>query len=140
MRTRLRTPITTRGRPLGVAVTLGGLLLPALALAGDPVSNESDVAWMLTSALLVILMAIPGLALFFGGTILHAYLASAVGEYVRAPQYTSHATAVLMSLAWPGLVAASSFKIVDLVAGPRGSEDQGREGLEPVSHVETAYD
>jgi Amt family ammonium transporter len=35
--------------------------------AAAPTINNGDVAWMLTSTLLVILMTIPGLALFYGG-------------------------------------------------------------------------
>ncbi len=42
---------------------------PTLAHAADaePVLNSGDTAWMLTSTMLVILMTIPGLALFYGG-------------------------------------------------------------------------
>ena len=35
--------------------------------AASPTLNSGDTAWMLTSTLLVILMTIPGLALFYGG-------------------------------------------------------------------------
>ena len=43
---------------------------PALALAQDaPVPNKGDNAWMLVSTLLVILMTVPGLALFYGGLV-----------------------------------------------------------------------
>ncbi|MGN6740091.1 ammonium transporter [Dyella sp.] len=34
-----------------------------------PVVNKGDVAWMLTSTLLVLLMTVPGLALFYGGLV-----------------------------------------------------------------------
>jgi Amt family ammonium transporter len=46
-------------------------LLPALAGAEEaaPVPDKGDTAWMLTSTLLVILMAVPGLALFYGGMV-----------------------------------------------------------------------
>ncbi|GGI18888.1 ammonium transporter [Oxalicibacterium faecigallinarum] len=42
---------------------------PAEAPAAEPeaVLNSGDTAWMLTSTMLVILMTIPGLALFYGG-------------------------------------------------------------------------
>ena len=44
------------------------LALPAFAAdAPAPALNSGDTAWMLTSTLLVILMTIPGLALFYGG-------------------------------------------------------------------------
>ena len=40
---------------------------PAAPAAEEPTLNSGDTAWMLTSTLLVILMTIPGLALFYGG-------------------------------------------------------------------------
>jgi len=44
---------------------------PALAqdAAAAPTVNKGDTAWMLISAILVILMTIPGLALFYGGLV-----------------------------------------------------------------------
>ncbi|MFZ1425704.1 MAG: ammonium transporter, partial [Geminicoccaceae bacterium] len=42
---------------------------PAAAAAPAPVPNKGDVSWMLVSTLLVIMMAIPGLALFYGGLV-----------------------------------------------------------------------
>ncbi len=45
-------------------------LMPAVALAQDaPVPNKGDNAWMLVSTLLVVLMTVPGLALFYGGLV-----------------------------------------------------------------------
>jgi Amt family ammonium transporter len=45
----------------------------ALALAAEPVwaatPNKGDTAWMLVSAALVLMMTIPGLALFYGGLV-----------------------------------------------------------------------
>jgi Amt family ammonium transporter len=41
----------------------------AAAAAAAPVVNKGDVGWMLTSTLLVILMTVPGLALFYGGLV-----------------------------------------------------------------------
>jgi ammonium transporter, Amt family len=41
----------------------------AAATAAAPTFEKGDVAWMMTSTLLVILMAIPGLALFYGGMV-----------------------------------------------------------------------
>ena len=46
------------------------LLLASPAIAGnDPTPNPGDTAWMLTSSLLVLMMSIPGLALFYGGLV-----------------------------------------------------------------------
>jgi len=41
----------------------------AAASAPAPVPNKGDTAWMMVSTLLVIMMAIPGLALFYGGLV-----------------------------------------------------------------------
>ena len=42
---------------------------PAEEAAAEPVVEKGDVAWMLTSTLLVLLMVVPGLALFYGGMV-----------------------------------------------------------------------
>jgi Amt family ammonium transporter len=42
---------------------------PAAAAAPAAVANKGDNAWIMTSAALVILMSIPGLALFYGGLV-----------------------------------------------------------------------
>ena len=41
----------------------------AAAAAAVPVPNKGDTAWMMVSTLLVILMTVPGLALFYGGLV-----------------------------------------------------------------------
>jgi Amt family ammonium transporter len=41
----------------------------APAAAPAPVANKGDVAWMIVSTLLVIMMTVPGLALFYGGLV-----------------------------------------------------------------------
>ena len=41
----------------------------AAPAASAPVANKGDTAWMLVSTLLVIMMTIPGLALFYGGLV-----------------------------------------------------------------------
>jgi Amt family ammonium transporter len=46
------------------------IALPGLALAeGPPPPNKGDTGWMMTATVLVILMTIPGLALFYGGMV-----------------------------------------------------------------------
>ena len=52
------------------AAALAAASAPAAAAsAAAPVPNKGDVSWMLVSTLLVIMMAIPGLALFYGGLV-----------------------------------------------------------------------
>jgi len=54
---------------------LGASLLPALVLGEEvapapaPTANPGDTAWMLTSTALVLMMTIPGLALFYAGMV-----------------------------------------------------------------------
>ncbi|QKE65343.1 ammonium transporter [Aquipseudomonas campi] len=45
------------------------LVTPGLAMADEVVLNSGDTAWMLTATILVLLMTIPGLALFYGGMV-----------------------------------------------------------------------
>ena len=62
---------STARRWLARAAATGlALAAPALALAQDaPVPNKGDVAWLMVATLLVVLMTIPGLALFYGGLV-----------------------------------------------------------------------
>jgi ammonium transporter, Amt family len=53
---------------LGAAAVLGLSALPALA-ADALVPNKGDTSWMLISSALVLLMTVPGLALFYGGLV-----------------------------------------------------------------------
>src|SRR4051794_21063519 len=52
----------------GLAVLAAGLFAATAAYA-EPTVNKGDNAWMLTSTVLVLLMTIPGLALFYGGLV-----------------------------------------------------------------------
>jgi Amt family ammonium transporter len=59
---------------LAVAASLLALIAdPALAQAPAtppaPIPNKGDTAWMLTASALVLLMTVPGLALFYGGLV-----------------------------------------------------------------------
>jgi Amt family ammonium transporter len=53
----------------GLAVLTAGLLVATSAFADEPTVNKGDNAWMMTSTVLVLLMTIPGLALFYGGLV-----------------------------------------------------------------------
>jgi Amt family ammonium transporter len=57
-----------------------------------PSANSGDTAWMLTSATLVLLMTIPGLALFYGGMVR--------GKNVISTIYYSVAAAFTVSITW----------------------------------------
>jgi len=85
MITALKLPDRSRYVPTLIALGAGALALllaqhgfaqdaaaPAAAAAAAPpapVPNKGDVAWMLTSTALVLLMSVPALALFYGGLV-----------------------------------------------------------------------
>src|SRR6201747_3221448 len=52
----------------GLAALAIGLFAATAAYA-EPTVNKGDNAWMLTSTVLVLLMTLPGLALFYGGLV-----------------------------------------------------------------------
>ncbi|URD61505.1 ammonium transporter [Sphingomonas sp. KRR8] len=65
--------VAKRIRRLGSGILLASIVA-APAFAQDhasiiPASNKGDTAWLLVSSALVLLMAIPGLALFYGGLV-----------------------------------------------------------------------
>ena len=57
--------------PVAVVAAVAAAEAPAAeaAPAAAPVPNKGDTAWMMISTVLVILMTIPGLALFYGGLV-----------------------------------------------------------------------
>ncbi len=61
----------SRRRGAGTIVAgMAGLLVAAPAFAADPPKLDTgDTAWMLTSTALVLMMTVPGLAMFYGGLV-----------------------------------------------------------------------
>ncbi len=52
-----------------MAATTAAPAAPAAAAAPAPVPNKGDVAWLIVATAFVIMMSIPGLALFYGGLV-----------------------------------------------------------------------
>ncbi len=71
------------------------VMLPALALAQDavPAPDKGDTAWMLVSALLVLMMSLPGLALFYGGLVRK--------DNVLATLMQTLAVVCVVAIVWP---------------------------------------
>ena len=70
-----------RGLPGLIAGVIGLWLTPALAMAADaPKLDAGDTAWMLTSTALVLMMTIPGVALFYGGMVRKKNLLSVAAQ------------------------------------------------------------
>ncbi len=66
----MKTRFVSSALGLGLLTAAGAALAqaaPEAAAAAAPAFDSGDTAWMLTSTMLVILMIIPGLALFYGG-------------------------------------------------------------------------
>lgn len=66
----MKTRFVSSALGLGLLTAAGAALAqaaPEVAAAAAPAFDSGDTAWMLTSTMLVILMIIPGLALFYGG-------------------------------------------------------------------------
>jgi Amt family ammonium transporter len=55
--------------PAAAAAPAAATAAAAAPAAAAPVPNKGDTSWMMVSTLLVILMTIPGLALFYGGLV-----------------------------------------------------------------------
>ncbi|MBI5255191.1 MAG: ammonium transporter [Burkholderiales bacterium] len=67
------------------------------------------------------------------------WVTATVGSNPIGAQVWIQLKAVLLTVLWSGVVAAVSYKIVDLVIGLRVTEEEEREGLDISSHGETAY-
>ncbi|MBL6774367.1 MAG: ammonium transporter [Candidatus Puniceispirillum sp.] len=75
-----------------VAALLATSLFTAPALAADSVINSVDTAWILTATALVLLMTLPGLALFYAGLVQSKNVVSVLMHHF--------AIAALMSILW----------------------------------------
>ena len=53
----------------GFITALSAALLAATPAFAEATVNKGDNAWVMTSAVLVLLMTVPGLALFYGGLV-----------------------------------------------------------------------
>jgi Amt family ammonium transporter len=73
-------------------ITLAAVTTSAPALAQTPALDRGDTAWMLTSTALVLMMTIPGLALFYGGMVRKMN--------VLATAMQSFATCCLVTVLW----------------------------------------
>ena len=91
----------TRGlRVGGIGVAFAALVVaPAWAQDAPPVLDSGDTAWMLTATALVLLMTIPGLALFYGGMVRKKNVLNTVMQ--------CFATTCVVTLLW--MIVAYSF-------------------------------
>jgi Amt family ammonium transporter len=114
-----------RARYSFAAVTVAApFTFASIAYASDappPLVNGADVAWLLTSSALVLMMTIPGLALFYGGlvrrknvlsTVIQSFILAGVIsiEWVLCGYSLAFApgNAIIGGLAWLGLSGVSA--------------------------------
>jgi Amt family ammonium transporter len=74
-----------------------------------------------------------------GGIGVYDYVANKVGEYSMGAQVTSQLWAIGTTIVWSGVVSFVAYKLVDMTIGLRVTEEEEREGLDTVSHGESAY-
>ncbi len=85
------------------ALAASGLLMAGPALAEEAKLDTGNTAWMLTSTALVLMMTIPGLALFYGGMVRK--------KNVLATMAQSFAITALMTVLW--MIAGYSIAFSD---------------------------
>ena len=81
-----------------MAAAVAALALPAAAQAAAPAAlavDKGDTAWMLTATLLVLLMVVPGLALFYGGLVRTKNMLSILSQVLGIT-----AVAILVWVGW----------------------------------------
>ena len=82
-----------RGRGIAtLAAVVCWVALPGAALAAEGKADSGDTAWMLTSTALVLMMPLPGVALFYGGMVRK--------KNVLATAMQSFAVACLATILW----------------------------------------
>ena len=89
----------------------------------------------ITGALLTAVFCDPSL----GGTGVYDYVANEVAPYSMSTQFIAQLWAVGTTIVWSGTVSVVAFALVKATIGLRVSEDEERQGLDTVSHGETAY-
>src|SRR5690606_28778120 len=115
-------PLQASDRPPGwLSYALTGLalaalfaLLPGTSFAQEaPKFDSGDTAWMLTSTALVLMMTIPGLALFYGGMVRK--------QNVLAMMMQSFAICCLVSILWMVLGYSLVFSEGNAIIGGFGN-------------------
>ena len=93
----------------GSALALGALTIlatagQAIADTAAPVPNKGDTAWLMVSTLLVLMMSVPGLALFYGGLVRSKNMASVLTQVFMIVS--------LVAVIWPVClpIGANSYK------------------------------
>jgi Amt family ammonium transporter len=95
------TPAPAAAAPATPAAAPPAAAPPAAAQAKPPAYNNGDTAWMLTSTALVLMMTIPGLALFYAGMVRK--------KNILATLMQSFAITCLISIVWTVIGYSEAF-------------------------------
>lgn len=74
-----------------------------------------------------------------GGVGVYDYVANKVADYSMSAQVMSQLWGIGTTIIWSGVVSIVAYKLIDMTIGLRVSEEEEREGLDTVSHGESAY-
>ena len=85
------------------------ILLPSLCFASDTEMDKASTVWMIISSLLVLLMCIPGLALFYGGMVREKNVLSIVTQFMGI--------AAVVSVLWVAFVYSMTADTTGMEAG-----------------------
>jgi Amt family ammonium transporter len=89
----------------------------------------------IVGALLTAVFCSPSL----GGTGVYDYVNNVVAEYSTSTQLVSQLWGVGVTILWSGIVSVVGYAIVNATIGLRVTEDEERQGLDTISHGESAY-
>jgi Amt family ammonium transporter len=99
-------------RPLARSIAPVALAFAAPAVAAAPAADSGDTAWMLVASLLVLMMSLPGLALFYGGLVRSKNVLSVLMQ--------CFAIVALITVLWLGYGYSLAFSTTGMQAGEFG--------------------
>jgi len=74
-----------------------------------------------------------------GGVGIWDYVTDSVAEYSISGQMMSQIWGIGTTIIWSAVVSIVAYKLVDMTIGLRVTEEEEREGLDTISHGESAY-
>ena len=128
--------------PAAEAPAMAAEAAPAEAAAPAPTVDKGDVAWMMVATILVILMVVPGLALFYGGLVRSKNMLSVLMQVMVVFSLISVLWAVYgYSLAFggEGLIIGNLSKVFLLGVTPDSLADTFSEGVKIPEFIFIAF-
>ena len=108
----------------------------APAAAPKPKLDSGDTAWMMVSTLLVVMMAVPGLALFYGGLVRSKNMLSVLIES-RSGKSVSHGTGQKLSCITSSSISSSSCQYRECAGSSENCSSDDQSGMN-ASRLSTA--